>query len=242
MIQRHVHEVSVYNNNNSNNDYSHEEEEYTATTADVYDVLHPKRNRHQIVTPDVVAYTSVIQAHGNSQVSVSAERVMSLLLEMIHSDIPSIEVDSFAFTSAINVFSKIAANQALSSRTRMEAVVKAEEIWWMYVEELKKKQHMETDMNDPDDHSATLLSMDSRNTTSNTSNRNDLTPSIVPFNAVLRAIAHQRCTKRTPFMARRYFAQTRFNGMEASSSRVDYTTYPTLSRHYFLPYGYAGMG
>ncbi|KAL3920055.1 MAG: hypothetical protein SGILL_003451 [Bacillariaceae sp.] len=152
----------------------HEEERrlYLEDYEEEYDLLDPKSNRRRIVTPDVVAYTSVIQAHGNSNVPGAAEKALGLLSELIHSNSPNLQPDAFAFANTINVFSKMAAKKA-SPDARIEAAQQAEDIWWLYVEELKKAKLESDDDNDEADQQQ----------------RPFLQSSIVPFNSALKAHA-----------------------------------------------------
>ncbi|KAG7348945.1 PPR: pentatricopeptide repeat domain containing protein [Nitzschia inconspicua] len=149
-------------------------EAYRAEYQEDYDLHTVENNRRRIVSPDVVAYTSVIQAYGNSQKPGSAEKALALLSELIHSENPAVQVDAFAFANTINVYSKMAAKKA-SPESRNQAAMRAEEIWWLYVEELERRMG--------DD-----------------SGQTNLEASIVPFNAALKAIAAS-FTKQSPHQA-----------------------------------------
>jgi hypothetical protein len=159
MIHRHEQEMEAYHEDHGKD----------------YDLQQPEKNRRRIVTPDAVAYTSVIQAHGNSQKAGAAEKALVLLSELIHSDNPAVQADAFAFANTINVFSKMAAKKA-SPEARTEAAVRAEEIWWLYVDALKKKKKKNQDTT------------------------NGLTSSIVPFNAALKSISNS-FTEMSPHLA-----------------------------------------
>lgn len=139
--------------------HEHEKLEYFEEYGVDFNTLNPESNNRNIVTPDVVAYTTVIQAHGNSDSSASAEKAWMLLDELIHSDNPALEPDSFSFACTINAFSKMA-DRKKSPKQRVEAAQRAEEILWMMVDKMEKNQHS--------DH---------------------LSGSIVPFNACLNAWA-----------------------------------------------------
>lgn len=150
--------------------YAYEREDYFDEYGVEYDMLQPDNNKRMIVTPDTIAYTTVIQAHVNSGSSESAGKALLLLNELIDSDNPSLEPDAFAFANTINAFSKMAA-QKKSPADRVEAAECAEDILWMMVEAMKK---------DPD--------------------TNQLSGSVVPFNACLNAWA-QSFTPESPLRA-----------------------------------------
>eukprot|EP00536_Pseudo-nitzschia_multiseries_P007417 jgi/Psemu1/195623/e_gw1.175.82.1 len=139
--------------------HEYEKNEYLEEYGVEYNIFDPDPYRRKIVTPDTIAYTTVIQAHVNSDSPDSAEKALVLLNEMVNSENPLLEPDAFAFASTINAFSKMAA-QKKNPKDRVKAAECAEDILWMMVEEMKNK----TDVN-------------------------KLTGSIVPFNACLNAWA-----------------------------------------------------
>ena len=158
MIERHEHEKQVYF------------EEYGVE----YNIVDLEQNNRIIVTPDTVAYTTVIQAHGGSDSSDSAEKAFVLLKELIQSDNPALVPDSFAFATTINAFSKMA-DRKKSPRDRVEAAQRAEDILWMMVDIMKE--------NNQED-----------------SNNSHLSGSIVPFNACLNGWA-KSFTPESPLRA-----------------------------------------
>ena len=137
-----------------------------------YNVVDEELNERKIVTPDTVAYTMVIQAHGSSDLSESADKALMLLKELILSENPALKPDSFCFANTINAFSKMASQKKNSSH-RVEAAERAEDILWMMVDEMKK-----------DNQNSDCL----------------LSGSIVPFNACLNAWA-QSFTPESPHRA-----------------------------------------
>lgn len=120
--------------------HEHEKLEYLEENGIDYNTVDPDVNNRNIVTPDTIAYTTVIQAHGNSDLPASADKALMLLNELIHSDHPALEPDSFAFANTINAFSKMAAGKK-SPNHRVEAAERAEEILWMMVDEMQNNPH-----------------------------------------------------------------------------------------------------
>lgn len=125
----------------------------------------PSANHRHIVTPDTIAYTTVIQAYGQSDSPDAAENTFRLLSELLHSDNPALVPDAFVFANTINAFSRMA-DQKRSPQARFEAAQRAEDVLWLMVEELKKSQDYGKDKG-----------------------RHPLAGSIVPFNACLNAWA-----------------------------------------------------
>jgi hypothetical protein len=151
MVQRHEQEKQLYLEDHG--------EEYSYHDA--------QANKRRIVTPDVIAYTSCIQAYGNSNTAGAADKALGLLSELVHSNHPALQPDAFAFANTINVYSKMAAKKA-SPDARMEAAQRAEEIWWLLVETLKQAKAGDSG-EDMQQHA--------------------LAGSIVPFNSALKAHA-----------------------------------------------------
>ena len=139
--------------------HEHEKLEYFEQYGKEFDTANTELNNRMIVTPDTIAYTTVIQAHAYSDTSTSAEKALMLLNELIQSDNPALEADSFSFANTINAFSKMAAKKKSPSH-RVKAAERAEAILWMMVDEIKSNKHS-----------------------------NHLSGSIVPFNACLNAWA-----------------------------------------------------
>jgi hypothetical protein len=152
--------------------HEYEKQEYFEEYGLEYNIVDPEQNNKIIVTPDTVAYTTVIQAHGDSDSSESAEKAFMLLNELIHSDNPALVPDSFAFATTINAFSKMA-DRKKSPKDRVEAAQRAEDILWMMVDIMKNNQEHSND---------------------------HLSGSIVPFNACLNAWA-QSFTPESPHRA-----------------------------------------
>ena len=154
--------------------HEHEKQEYFEEYGVEYNIVDLEQNNRIIVTPDTVAYTTVIQAHGDSDSSESAEKAYMLLNELIQSDNPALVPDSFAFANTINAFSKMA-DRKKSPKDRVEAAQRAEDILWMMVDIMKE--------NNQED-----------------SNNSHLSGSIVPFNACLNAWA-KSFTPESPLRA-----------------------------------------
>ena len=156
--------------------HEYEKQEYLEEYGIEYNSADPELNNRKIVTPDTVAYTTVIQAHGHSDSQESADKALMLLDELIQSENPALEPDSFAFANTINAFSKMASRKK-NPNERVEAAERAEGILWMMVDEVKKKK-----------------SSSSKDT------ERSLTGSIVPFNACLNAWT-QSFTPESPYRA-----------------------------------------
>lgn len=94
----------------------------------------PSANRRQIVTPDTIAYTAVIQAYAQSESPDSAEKAVAILTELIQSHSPALKADAFIFANTINVFSNMVV-KVRSPSARLNAAERAEEILWLMVHE-----------------------------------------------------------------------------------------------------------
>lgn len=147
-----------------------EKQEYFEEYGIEYNTVEEELNERKIVTPDTIAYTMVIQAHGSSDLPESADKAMMLLNELIQSDNPALAPDSFCFATTINAFSKMASRKKSPSE-RVGAAECAEDILWMMVDEIEKKNQTNTE------HS--------------------LAGNIVPFNACMNAWA-QSFTPESP--------------------------------------------
>jgi hypothetical protein len=154
MIQQHDQDREVY--------FQQYDEEYNARD--------PDANRRNIVTPDTIAYTTVMKAYKYSDAPDSAERSLALLSELLHADNPAIRLDGFPFAVTISAYAS-KAEKKKSAKERFDAAQQAEDIWWLMVEEIKKNVSSEGD----DDNSS--------------SDQNSLSGDIVPFNAALNAWA-----------------------------------------------------
>ncbi len=119
----------------------YEKEEYLEEYGIEYNVSDDDLNERKIVTPDTIAYTMVIQAHGSSDSAASADRALLLLNELIESENPKLQPDSFCFASTIHAFAKMAARKKNPGH-RFEAAERAEEILWILVDELQKNPNL----------------------------------------------------------------------------------------------------
>ena len=153
-----------------------EKQEYFEEYGIEYNNIDEELNERKIVTPDTIAYTMVIQAHGSSDLQDSADKALGLLNELIQSDNPALAPDSFCFATAINAFSKMASRKK-SPNLRVEAAECAEDILWIMVDEIEKKNE--------------------------TSSDHSLSENIVPFNACMNAWA-QSFTPESPHRAEEF--------------------------------------
>lgn len=142
-------------------------QEYEEETGLVYNLEDPSSNQRQIVTPDAIAFTGVIQAHGESGTEESTVRALGLLHEVVRENNGTLVPDAYLFSATINCFAKVASNLKDPAK-RLEMAQGAEEILWFMVET------MEMDKKDSD---ATENSY------------------IVPFNACLNVWAQSDTTK-----------------------------------------------
>jgi hypothetical protein len=118
-------------------DYHRKEKERYAEAIGVeYNTKDPALNKRKIVTPDVIAYSGVIQAYANSGAEGSAEKAHGLLRELLQSDELSPQIDEHVFTNTIHAYAKMAATKG-SAKARVEAAERAEEILWLMVEHIK---------------------------------------------------------------------------------------------------------
>ena len=168
--------------------YEEEKEAYLEEYGVQYDIFDTHTNERNIVTPDTIAYSIVIQAYGQSDSDDAAGKALNLLNELINSDNPMLQPDAFAFANTINAFSRKAA-KLQSPHARFEAAQQAEDILWMMVDEIKKRPQMEV----TDDNTNGSLE-DSQQSS------NRLSGSIVPFNSCLNAWA-QSFTRESPHRA-----------------------------------------
>lgn len=159
--------------------HEQEKELYHEETGTAYNILDPSSNKRRIVTPDTIAYSSVIQAHALSETERSAEKALALLTELIQSPDPNLTPDAFVFANTINAFARMAAKKKTAS-ARLAAAESAEDILWLMVEEFKPEETEPTEGDDRDESKAIP---------SHTS--------VVPFNACLNAWA-QSNTPESP--------------------------------------------
>ena len=141
-----------------------------------YNLSDPSANKRRIVTADAMAYTAAINAHTQSESPGSAQCALNLLLEVIQSTDPSLKVDAYVFSSAIQAFSRLAAKKK-SPRGRVASAERAEEILWLMVDELKRQ------------HEAVANEEMAEVT---------IEPSVVPFNACLNAWARSESDEGGP--------------------------------------------
>ena len=111
----------------------------------------------KIVTPDAIAYAAVIKAYADSNSDGSALNALRLLLELLKSEEFSSQVDPHIFANTIHAFSK-AVEKKKSGMSRLAAAEKAEQIFWVMVDELKRKR--QNDARSIDDVDQSLVSVD----------------------------------------------------------------------------------
>jgi len=99
-----------------------EVKEYDATHDNPYNVLSPKDNTHQVITPDAAAYTAVIRAHANSKSRDAANKAYAVLTEMHN----NVRPDAIAITTCINAFANVAGKSSGDTRDRVPAHERAE--------------------------------------------------------------------------------------------------------------------
>ena len=150
-----------------------------------YNVHDLESNKRQIVTPDVIAYSTVIHAFGRSDSDKASEKALDLLNELIRSNDPSLQPDAFAFANTIHAFAR-KASMKKSSQARFDAAKRAEDVLWMFVDEIKKRSETTKAIED----CAVLKNQKSSR----------LTGSIVPFNSCLNAWA-KSCVPESPHRA-----------------------------------------
>jgi len=111
-----------------------EREDYENTYGVPYNYSNLDENKQKIVTPDVVCYSNVIKAYGNSSATGSAEKAEEILLSLIQSAGITNErgggnmgPDAISFETTIRAWAN-AASERRNPRGRYEAAVRAEAI------------------------------------------------------------------------------------------------------------------
>ncbi|CAJ1963017.1 unnamed protein product [Cylindrotheca closterium] len=168
----------------------HEEEKqsYLEETGTAYNLHDPSANVRNIVTPDTIAYSAVIQAHAKSNAKNSAEAARDLLAELLESDHPSLVPDAYVFANTINAYSSLAAKKK-SPKARLEAAENAEELVWLMVDQLEHFKPEDGEVNADENPNVTdppkrkIVAKKKKN------QRSDGLSSVVPFNACLNAWA-----------------------------------------------------
>ncbi len=117
--------------------HEYERQDYLEEYGIEYNTEDDELNDRKIVTPDAIAYTMVIQAHGNSDSAASADKALMLLHELIESE--NLQPDSFCFANTITAFSKMAARKK-NPKHRVEAAERAEDILWIMVDLLENEK------------------------------------------------------------------------------------------------------
>ena len=104
-----------------------------------YNTADPSQNKRRIPTPDVVVYTSVIQAYSRSEGhSVSAaKKAKDLLIEYMGLRDESAQPDAFLFTAVISAHARAAESRGISEEARFAAAKDAEELLEMMLVDFK---------------------------------------------------------------------------------------------------------
>ena len=108
-----------------------ERERYEHKFGRPYSLDDQEENVHQIVTPDVRVYSTVLSAIINSNAKDSADRASELLQELLDA---GEKVDAFAFNAVIFGFGRLA-SKLPSPKLRFEAALKAEELALIFFEQ-----------------------------------------------------------------------------------------------------------
>ena len=151
-----------------------ERERYEAEVGTPYDVADPDSNAWRIVTPDNIAYTTVISAFASADAKGYARKAEDVLFEMIDSSGKyGIRIDSPAFDACIRGWSA-AAKRMGNPKARFEAAERAEAM-------LKLMEEMAAEYQSIDDNKD-----------------NPLIPTTRTYNAVLSAWARSDIKEAAP--------------------------------------------
>ena len=174
-----------------------ERERYEAEVGAPYDVADPDGNAWRIVTPDNIAYTTVISAFASADAKGYAQRAEDVLFEMIDSrDKYGIHVDSPAFDACIRGWSA-AAKRMGNPKARFEAAERAEAMLQLMEEMALEHQSNGEEAKDQDREDAVgndeEPSRDDRG-----KSVNPLAPTTRTYNAVLSAWARSDIKEAAP--------------------------------------------
>eukprot|EP00980_Cylindrotheca_fusiformis_P001751 scaffold405_cov132-Cylindrotheca_fusiformis.AAC.3 len=177
----------------------HEQERqlYREETGVEYDRSDPSSNRRQIVTPDTLAFSVVIQAHAQSDADGSTEKAVALLSEVLESEDPALEPDGFIFANTINAFARLASKKK-SEKARLATAERAEELVWLMVDELKHAQSEKASMMENVIGKQSDSDEESPSRTSSSPLKSKLgqqLASVIPFNACLNVWAQSNTSE-----------------------------------------------
>ena len=158
-------------------------EQYHKTFGVPYDFQDPTANKHQIVTPDAVTYTTLIMANAGNTYKV--EKIMKDLFLN-----PVVQPDVIVVTSAIDAFAKSVRHQK-NPQDRARMARKAEEYLWMFVESAEKMKSQRGVDVDPMPNIPEIIHDhdNDHDTEEDRTTRSPLTLTAAPFNAALNAWA-----------------------------------------------------
>lgn len=171
-----------------------EKEKYAVEFGSPYDMMDPKRNIIQIVTPDRFVYSAVISAHANSGALESAEKAHSLLLELVERKGSHVRPDAALFTSAINAWAN-AASTRKSGKGRYEAAEHAEELLLMMID---MAEHEHANRKVSPEWASDDEEWDEEETEEKDHKRISVSPNIISFNSVLNAWAKSDTREAAP--------------------------------------------
>ena len=173
-----------------------ERERYEAEVGAPYDVADPDGNAWRIVTPDNIAYTTVISAFASADAKGYAQKAEDVLFEMIDSSGKyGIHVDSPAFDACIRGWSA-AAKRMGNPKARFEAAERAEAMLKL-MEEMALENQSIGEAKDQDMEDAVVDGEESsRDDPGKTVN--PLAPTTRTYNAVLSAWARSDIKEAAP--------------------------------------------
>lgn len=174
-----------------------ERERYEAETGRPYNVEDPDSNAWRIVTPDVIAYTTVISAFASADGKGYAQKAEDVLFEMIDNSTKyGIRVDSLAFDACIRGWSA-AAKRMGNPKARYEAAERAEGILKL-MEEMAAEVPSTGEERDIDNLDEDIDLDDEEAGVDRNKGTNPLAPTTRTYNAVLSAWARSDIKEAAP--------------------------------------------
>ena len=174
-----------------------ERERYEAETGRPYNVENPDSNAWRIVTPDAIAYTTVISAFASADGKGYAQKAEDVLFEMIECSAKyGIRVDSPAFDACIRGWSA-AAKRMGNPKARYEAAERAEGILKL-MEEMAAEVPPTGEDKDVDNLGEDIDLDDEEAGVDQRKSSNPLAPTTRTYNAVLSAWARSDIKEAAP--------------------------------------------
>ena len=177
-----------------------ERERYEAETGRPYNVEDPDSNAWRIVTPDAIAYTTVISAFASADGKGYAQKAEDVLFEMIDNSAKyGIRVDSPAFDACIRGWSA-AAKRMGNPKARYEAAERAEGILKL-MEEMAAEVPSTGDDGDVDENLEEDIDLDDEEAgvdQNRNKSTNPLAPTTRTYNALLSAWARSDIKEAAP--------------------------------------------